>query len=57
MTTLMQELLSEGIEMGIEQGIARTKKTLKLFQSGKTATEIAEECGLSEEEVRMILED
>lgn len=69
MTTLMQELLSEGIErgieqgigqgieQGIEQGIARTKKTLKLFQSGKTATEIAEECGLSEEEVRMILED
>ena len=43
-------------EEGLKEGIVRTKKVLKLAAEGKRKEEIAEMCGITEEEVAEILE-
>ena len=51
---------AEGCELGIEQGktegIRLAKLVFRLSSEGKTEEEIAGECGMSEEQVREILE-
>jgi predicted transposase YdaD len=47
----------ESREEGIEQGVKRTKLIFRMERDGKTISEIAEVAGISEQEVREILED
>ena len=48
--------LREGRETGLREGEENTKRIFKLFITGKTPSEIAEICEISEEKVRRILE-
>ena len=48
--------LREGRESGLREGEENTKRIFKLAQAGKTQTEIAEICEISEEKVKQILE-
>lgn len=48
--------IEEGIEKGIEKGIELAKKVYKLWKQGRSVNEIAAEVGLSEEEVRSMVE-
>ena len=48
--------LREGRETGLREGEENTKRIFKLFITGKTPSEIAEICEISEEKVRQILE-
>ncbi|MBM6753129.1 hypothetical protein H6A65_16905 [Mediterraneibacter glycyrrhizinilyticus] len=51
---------TEGCELGLErgktEGIRLAKLVFRLSSEGKTEEEIAGECGMSEEQVREILE-
>lgn len=47
---------AEGIEIGEDKGIKKTLTVIQLSNSGKTITEIAKECELTESKVREILE-
>lgn len=47
---------AEGIEIGEDKGIKKALTVIQLSNSGKTITEIAEECELTENKVREILE-
>lgn len=57
---LCEELLADKIknvrEEGKEEGIELAKKILKLFQSNTPTDEIAQQCGISQEQVIKILE-
>lgn len=46
----------EKIEEGREEGILLAKKVLKLSAEGYTISEIAKECNISVEQVKIILE-
>ena len=48
--------IEKGIEKGREEGINLTKKVFKLSVVGESISNIAKICGISEEEVREILE-
>jgi hypothetical protein len=48
---------AQGLERGLEQGVKRTKLIFRMERDGKTISEIAKVAGISEREVREILED
>ena len=51
-----REGLRKGRASGLREGEENTKRIFKLFITGKTPSEIAEICEISEEKVRQILE-
>ena len=51
-----REKIEEGREKGREEGILLAKKVLKLSAQGYTISEIAKECNISIEQVKIILE-
>ena len=57
MTRLGQMLVEDGIARGIEQGIALTKRVLRLSAKGFTRDQIAEDCGIGRKEVDDILRE
>jgi predicted transposase YdaD len=48
---------AQGLERGLEQGVKRTKLIFRMERDGKTISEIAKVAGISEQEVKEILED
>ncbi|MDD3221218.1 MAG: Rpn family recombination-promoting nuclease/putative transposase [Clostridia bacterium] len=52
---LMQSRLEEGREQGLKEGIEITKRVFKLRIEGKSAAEIAMDCGIPENEVEEII--
>lgn len=54
---LFADELEAGIEQGVERGIAMAKTVFRMNAQGRTAGEIAKECGITEEEVQKILAD
>lgn len=46
----------EGREEGVELGVELARRVFKLHIQGKTAEEVAAECGITEERVREILD-
>ena len=57
MCKAIKELIAEGVEQGVEDGIALTKKVYKLQAEGWSAQKIAQECGITVEKVKWILDD
>ncbi|MBE6852444.1 MAG: hypothetical protein E7505_03070 [Ruminococcus sp.] len=49
------EGLEEGMQKGMQEGIEKTKNVFKLFMQGYNTWQIAEELGISEEQVKMII--
>ena len=52
----VEQGLELGIKLGLEHGIQLTKKVFKLKQEGLSLEEIANQCELSVQEVKEILE-
>ncbi len=50
-----QEGLEEGLEKGMQKGIEKTKSIFKLLMKGYTVQQIADELGISEEQVQSII--
>ncbi len=48
--------MERGIEQGMERGLKIAKQVFRLSGSGASETEIAEQCGITVEQVREILE-
>jgi len=55
LTEMKQKAIQEGIEEGREEGIELTKKVFKLYQQGKTVSEISIICEITEVKVQQIL--
>ncbi len=56
MCDALRELFADELEREKEKGIRLAKLVFRLSAEGKTEEEIAGECGMSEEQVREILE-
>ncbi len=52
----MRQGMESGLRQGLQNGLELAKNILKLFKAGVSPEEIAEECGISVEQVREMVE-
>ena len=55
MCQALQGIFDDGVEQGIEQGLALAKRILLLWREGRSEEEIADQCNVSLQDVKEIL--
>ena len=56
METGLKQGMESGLKQGLQNGLELAKNVYKLFKVGVSPEKIAEECGISVEQVREMLE-